>query len=238
MMVRLPLGLRLIAALLLVTPWAAPAAAPRRAHHAIDWTKMAVMTPEGGIRIGNPAAKARLVEYGSFTCPHCAAFAQEAFPLIRDRYVRTGALSFEFRAALRDGADLLAATTVWCGGPAGFVDTAVAVFKAQQNWVDAAAAWAGAHQGALQDPKGDTLPQLAAASGLSAIAAAHGIPAARLDQCLADTKLRDRLAAAAGEAWNTRRIAGTPAFFLNDEQLDNVFGWAALEPQIRARVRG
>ncbi len=40
-----------------------------------DWTRTAAATPEGGYLIGNPAAATRIVEYASYTCPHCAHFA-------------------------------------------------------------------------------------------------------------------------------------------------------------------
>ncbi|HEX2762279.1 MAG TPA: thioredoxin domain-containing protein, partial [Allosphingosinicella sp.] len=57
----------------------APAdAAPvrRSAPVARDWTRTVVATPEGGFRMGNPAARVKLVEYGSLTCGHCAAFSR------------------------------------------------------------------------------------------------------------------------------------------------------------------
>ncbi|HEX8580099.1 MAG TPA: thioredoxin domain-containing protein, partial [Allosphingosinicella sp.] len=39
-----------------------------------DWTQTVSATPAGGFLMGNPAAKVKLVEYGSMTCGHCAAF--------------------------------------------------------------------------------------------------------------------------------------------------------------------
>src|SRR5436309_16013442 len=83
---------------------AAPAlasAAPQRGHappavHR-DWSLVAVRTPEGGVRIGNPAAPVKLVEYGSITCPHCAAFSAEAAAALRASYVGPGRVSWEYR---------------------------------------------------------------------------------------------------------------------------------------------
>lgn len=230
---------RSLACLALLSLSMPAAAAPHRAarHAPSDWTRLAVMTPEGGIRFGNPAAKVRLVEYGSFTCPHCAAFAQEAFPQIRDRYVRTGKLSFEFRPALRDAADMMAGLTAYCGGPDRFYGTALALFTQQKTWLDAASTWAQAHDGQNLEGEG-ALAAFAQGAGLTALAAKNGIPAAQYDQCLADPAARAKLAQVAGDAWNVRQIGGTPAFYLNDDKLDAVYGWAALETRLKAALQG
>jgi protein-disulfide isomerase len=231
---------RLLALLALLFASFAPAtAAPRKParHTTSDWARTATMTPEGGIRIGNPAARVRLVEYGSFTCPHCAAFAKEAFVPLRDRYVRTGKMSFEFRPALRDGVDMMAALTAYCGGPAHFFGIADALYVQQESWMNAAAEWAQAHQAENVEGEG-AMAALAQGAGLTAIAGKAGIAQPRYDQCLADPAARERLAKIAGDAWNVRQIGGTPAFYLNDDKLDGVYGWASLEPRLKAAIAG
>ncbi len=57
----------------LVAPVAA-AGPPAKAQAAHDWSRTVAMTPEGGFRMGNPAAKVKLIEYGSLACPHCRHF--------------------------------------------------------------------------------------------------------------------------------------------------------------------
>lgn len=229
---------RLLAIALACAGLAAAAPAPAATRHAAtDWRRVAAVTPEGGVRIGNPAARVRLVEYASFTCPHCGAFAREAWPQLRDAYIRTGRLSLEFRPALRDGADMMAALTAYCGGPTRFLGTALALFGAQQTWLAAAANWADQHQG--QDLSGEgAMAALASAAGLTAIANRNGIATDRYDQCLTDPAARARLAAVAGDAWDVRKIGGTPAFYLNDDKLEGVYGWAALEPRLKAAIAG
>jgi protein-disulfide isomerase len=39
------------------------------------------------------------------------------------------------------------------------------------------------------------------------------------------------------EAWEKRKIPGTPAFLINGVLQENVSGWDALEPKIRAALR-
>lgn len=225
-------------ALLAAVPALTQARPPVR-HAAQDWTRMAQTTPEGGVRIGNPKAKAQLVEYGSFTCPHCGAFAREAFRPLIDRYVRTGRLSFEFRVALRDKADLAAALTARCAGPQRFFPLAEALFGAQQAWFDRAADYdqKQAPPAAGADPA-TLIGGLADASGIAAIGAKGGVARPVLQHCYGDAGLRDTLSKAAEDAWNVRQIGGTPAFYLNGDKLDGVYGWAALEPQLRAATHG
>ncbi|MCB8828310.1 DsbA family protein, partial [Escherichia coli] len=44
---------------------------------AADWTRHVTQTAKGAFVLGNPAAPIKLVEYGSYTCSHCAAFSKE-----------------------------------------------------------------------------------------------------------------------------------------------------------------
>ena len=92
---------------LAAVPGSAPAQrGPARATH--DWTSVAARTPEGGVRLGNPAAPIKLVEYFSTTCPHCAALARESRPAIMAQ-IRSGRLSLEYRNYVLNGYDLAAA---------------------------------------------------------------------------------------------------------------------------------
>ena len=70
-----------------------------------DWANVVTRTAETGYRMGNPVAPVQLVEFGSRTCPHCAAFAASGMQPLVDKYVRTGKVSYEFRDWLRDGGD-------------------------------------------------------------------------------------------------------------------------------------
>ena len=49
------------------------------------------------IAIGSPKAPVTITEYASMTCPHCAAFGENVFPMLRTRYIDTGKVRFVFR---------------------------------------------------------------------------------------------------------------------------------------------
>ncbi|HWA01088.1 MAG TPA: thioredoxin domain-containing protein [Caulobacterales bacterium] len=47
--------------------------------------------------IGDPNAPAKLIEYASLTCPHCADFEREVFVQIKANYIDTGKCYFTLR---------------------------------------------------------------------------------------------------------------------------------------------
>ena len=59
-----------------------------------QWTDTVQVTERVGYLQGNPAAPIKLIEYGSLTCPACAAFAGDAAEPLRANYVNTGRVSF------------------------------------------------------------------------------------------------------------------------------------------------
>src|SRR6185436_12961187 len=75
------------------------------------------------------------IEYGSLSCSHCAAFSAEGAPALKERYVKTGKVSFEFRNFVRDPYDLTAALLSRCGGTGPFFKLTEQLFADQPNWL-------------------------------------------------------------------------------------------------------
>ena len=42
-------------------------------------------------------APVKMIEYASFTCPHCANFHADVFPKLKADYIDTGKVRFEYR---------------------------------------------------------------------------------------------------------------------------------------------
>lgn len=207
---------------------AATTAAPRVS----DWSKRVSVSPEGYFARGNPAAPVQLVEYASFTCPHCAAFAAEA-PAGLDPLIAAGKVRLEFRPALRDPLDLAAAIVARCTGPQHYFDTAQALFADQERWFAQGADFAA--KDSTQGSPAERLRRLAGGAGLDAIAARYGATPAHLKACFDDTAANIRLTNNAEAAW--KKIKGTPSFFIAGEQ-QPAGSWAALEPLIAAKLKG
>ena len=210
---------------------AAPAA--RTAPAAKDWTKIVVATSEGGFRMGNPLAPLKLVEYGSFTCSHCATFAGEGAPQLIQNYVKTGRVSFEYRTFVRDPFDVAAALVARCAAPANFFRLSHDIFAAHGQWVARLQA-VGPDEvkamNALAVP--ERIARLASIGGFDAMAAKAGVPAAKVRQCLGDEKAMNQLVTMTQIATNKMGLRGTPSFLLNGK-LTDAHSWAALEPLLK-----
>jgi protein-disulfide isomerase len=235
-----------IALLALVSPLAAEAAAPRHlpTHNvqhpsAADWTKVVSLTPDGGIRMGNPNAKVKVVEYFSYTCPHCAAFATEGAGPLAQKYVRGGQVSYEIRVALRDAIDLTMALSARCVAPPRYFDTVGAIMGSQQDWFPKAIDYINANRDKLNSVD-DTaaIHAMLANVGVEAMLAKQGVTPAALDACLASKPAEDILQKTTNDAWNVKHISGTPGFFINDAAQPDIHGWAQLEPAIQTAIKG
>ena len=47
--------------------------------------------------LGPAKAPVTIIEYASMSCPHCAAFEENVFPMLRSKYIDTGKVRFVFR---------------------------------------------------------------------------------------------------------------------------------------------
>lgn len=203
------------------------AAAPAR-----DWTQVTTRTPAGAHIVGNPAARVKLVEYASYTCSHCAAFAAESAPVLKGRMIRSGSTSFEYRHLIRDGLDLAAAVLARCTGTRRFPETSAYIFSTQDQWLPRGIEWQQANgQRIAMYPRLGQIRALADGSGLTAMVEARGLTPAAVDACFADAAGVDqvlRMTAAVPDG-----VDATPSFIINGKLVTGV-GWAGLEPMLRA----
>jgi protein-disulfide isomerase len=227
-------GFFVLAAALAAPAAAAPAhrAPVHRAPAARDWSRTVVATPDGGFRMGNPAARVKLVEYGSLTCPHCRAFAQDGTPQLVAQYVKTGKVSYEFRNYILNGIDVSASLLARCAGAGGFFGMAETLYATQPQWVGRVAALPQAERDQIKAlAEGPRLVRIGEAAGLIPVAARYGVPAARARQCLADPAGLERLGKIV-EAASALGVDGTPTFFVNGARVDGI-EWAQVEPALR-----
>jgi protein-disulfide isomerase len=204
-----------------------------------DWTEIVSETPEGGYRMGNPEAPVKLVEYGSLSCPHCAEFAEQGGPTVRENYVKTGRVSWEFRPYLLFPSDPGVTLLLRCQGASPFFQTSDQLYADQATWMGSLqrAASAPGVEAQLQSmPPQQRAAAMVKMAGLDEFFRGRGMPQARIDSCLADQQaLQDLLART--ERAGEEGVQGTPTFFINGNIVPNAASWAALEPALRAAVR-
>jgi protein-disulfide isomerase len=201
-----------------------------------NWTTTVRQAPNGAFVMGNPAAKAKLVEYLSYTCGHCAHFAAESKAL-KTNYVAKGMVSVEFRNAVRDPYDFAAALLARCGGASKFFANSDAIMAAQPQWLSKANGFARANAERLSKlPINDSLKAIARGVGLDAVMKARGYTIAQIDACLTSKPDQQKIAGMRNEAWTARQLTGTPSFLVNDRLAANTSDWAALEPKLKAAI--
>ena len=152
---------------------------------------------------GSVDAPVEIIEYGSFTCPHCAAFHADQYQQIKTNYIDTGKVRFIFREVYFDRFGLWASMIARCGGELRFFGISDLLYSTQQDWT------AG----------GD--PALIA-ENLRKIGLTAGLDTAMLDTCLNDEVMAQTLV-----AWHTENstrdgVEGTPTFFVNGTKYSNM----------------
>lgn len=199
-----------------------------------NWTANVLRSAIGSHVMGNPAAKVKVIEYLSFTCPHCAHFASDSAVPLKKNYVSTGKVSVEFRNAVRDQFDMTAALAARCGAPANFFRNSEAILAAQPVWISKAQAYVTANGPALQKmPINTALQTIGAKLGFAALVK---VTPAQLNACMVDKVAQKQLVSMTNEAFNERRITGTPSFVINGQLADNTSDWETLEPRLKAAI--
>ncbi|MFC7536473.1 DsbA family protein [Sphingomonas sp. GCM10030256] len=217
------------------TSTGAPNVAPVAAPNGGDWSKTVSQTPEGGVLMGNPDAKVKLVEFGSMTCSHCAEFSEAGMPKLVDQYVKAGNVSFEFRNFVRDPLDITMALVARCAGASPtFFTLTDGLFADQKAVFERYQAVPQEQLAALQGMQpAQQFAAMAKFANLQEWAAQRGVPSAKSSQCLANQAEIDRLVQMQSDAVSQYNVPGTPAFVINGKLVENAANWASLEPKIK-----
>jgi protein-disulfide isomerase len=202
-----------------------------------DWTEQVTATPQGGFLMGNPDAPVKLVEYASLTCPHCRDFTAHAADALRQNYVKTGRVSWEFRNFVLNPLDVAATLLARCQGPGPYFKLAEQAYADQDQWVKK---FNDAGEAELKRisalPEDQQFVALAKAAGLDQFFRARGLPEAKIEACLKDKAGLQRIIALRDLGSNSDKVTGTPSFLINGELQENVYDWPTLEGKLRGAL--
>jgi protein-disulfide isomerase len=145
--------------------------------------------------LGDPKAPVTMIEYASFTCPHCAHFATAILPEVKKKWVDTGKVKLIYRDFPLDQTALKAAQLAECAGKDKYFGVVDVIFGTQQKWATAS------------DPIGELAKLLRIA----------GMGEAEVKACLANDAVANGVVAdyRGGE---TLGVNSTPTLFINGEQ--------------------
>mgnify|MGYP002628249127 CR=1 FL=1 len=154
--------------------------------------------------LGNPDAAVEVIEYASFTCPHCAAFHANQFQELKANYIDTGLIKFVYREIYFDRFGLWASMVARCGGEMRFFGISDMLYDQQREWI------AGGQDPAL------------IAGNLRRIGLTAGLDGEQVDACLSDPTTAQTLVAWFEENSARDEITSTPSFIINGEKFSNM----------------
>ena len=166
--------------------------------------------------LGSAKAPVSITEYASMTCPHCAAFEQNVFPMLKSKYIDTGKVRFVFREFPLDIKAAAASMLARC--IAG--DDAEKYFGAVDSLFK------------LQDPL-----MAETKATLKLIGEQAGMSEQAVGTCEKDQALLDKLKADQAFAFEVLKVDATPTFFINGEMLKGAMSFEELEKKIKALLK-
>lgn len=152
---------------------------------------------------GSADAKVEIIEYASFTCPHCASFHAGPYKDLKKDYIDTGKVKFVYREVYFDRFGLWASMIARCAGPDRFFGMTDLIYKEQSLWSRAG------------DPA-------AIVTELRKIGLKGGLDNDTLDACLEDADNAQALVAWYQENAERDNIRSTPSFLINGEPYSNM----------------
>ncbi|WP_341367424.1 DsbA family protein [Yoonia sp. BS5-3] len=153
---------------------------------------------------GNPDADVEVIEYASFTCPHCASFHANQFQLLNSNYLETGKIRFVYREVYFDRPGLWASMIARCTGDSDFFFAfSDLLYQRQSEWL------------AGGDPS-------VIINELRTLAKTAGLDDATLDACLSDAAKAEALFTWYQENADRDGINSTPSFLIDGEKYGNM----------------
>jgi protein-disulfide isomerase len=202
----------------------------RRAMIALAAAATAAMTPAlaqetttatstaapGDFSLGSPDAKVKMVEYASFTCPHCAHFHETVFGQLKKDYIDTGKVRFTLREVYFDRYGLWGALIARCGGEMKYFGIHDMLFSKQKEWA------------ASDDPA-------QVVENLKTIGRAAGLDDAAMDACMNDKANAEALIKQFQTNFEADGVEGTPTLFINGTKYSNM-SYEELKPILDAEL--
>jgi protein-disulfide isomerase len=146
--------------------------------------------------LGTPDAKVTLMEYASFTCPHCANFHSTVFKDLKKDYIDTGKVHFVYREVFFDRYGLWAAMVARCGGEMKYFGVSDILYTTQKEWA------------ASDDPN-------VVVGNLKKIGLTAGMDEAQLDSCLRDGATAQAMIDHYEANMKEYDVKGTPTLVIN-----------------------
>jgi protein-disulfide isomerase len=155
------------------------------------------------IILGNEEAKVTLIEYASYTCPHCGNFHSAVLRPLRADYIDTGLVKFIHREVYFDKFGLMAAMIANCGGTEKYYPVSGVIYETQQEW--------------LGDGTEGTI-----INNLMKIGLKSGLTQESVTACLTDNARAEAMVATYQARAGADEVNSTPTLFVNGVKYSNM----------------
>jgi len=158
------------------------------------------------MRMGNPDAPVTVIEYASYTCPHCGRFHDGPFKQLKADYIDSGKINFVYREVYFDRFGLWASAIARCtGSTEAFFGITDMLYATQAEWSRAG----GDDPGAIADE-------------LRKIGRVAGLDGDAMEACLTDGGNLRTLVAWYQENAAEDGVSSTPSFVINGKTYTNM----------------
>jgi protein-disulfide isomerase len=203
-----PVRLAALSLFLLSAVFAAP---PAQAGKAETLTLLAKSPALPDMALGKDKAPITIIEYSSLTCPHCAAFEENVFPMLRSKYIDTGKVRFdsrEFPLEPKAAAASMLARCIAANDAPRYFDAVTMLFKQQD---------------AVVEHTVETLKDIGGHFGMSE---------QDVDACEKNQDQLDKLSADQKFAFDQLKVDATPTFFINGEISKGAMSFEELDKRL------
>jgi protein-disulfide isomerase len=166
--------------------------------------------------LGQEKAPVTIYEFASMSCPHCAAFEQNVFPMIRSKYIDTGKVRYifrEFPLDIKAAAASMMARCVANGDAEKFFATLDAMFKRQEP---------------LMTQTQETLRAIGKEAGMDDNGA---------EVCIKNQAMLDKLSADQKFANEELKVDATPTFFINGTMTKGAISFEEFEEKLKPLLK-
>jgi protein-disulfide isomerase len=166
--------------------------------------------------LGSANASVTITEFASMSCPHCAAFEQNVFPMIRSKYIDAGKVRYVFREFPLDIKAAAASMVARCmagDNTEKFFGAIDIMFKQQDQ---------------LMTDTQETLKRIGGQAGMSGDA---------VEACVKNQATLDKLSADEKFANETLKVDATPTFFINGEMSKGAMSFEEMDQKIKAALK-
>ena len=167
--------------------------------------------------IGNGDSNVHIVEFVSYTCPHCANFHNGPYGNLKQDYIDTNKIKFEIREMIWDAPGWIVSVVGRCGNAENYFSFVDLVFAKQQEWTQL-------------KTQGDV------AQRIKSMAVSVGYDGNEIDECFQDKDYQESLVMHSRAQAQELGITSTPSFVVNGRHLKSFNGYDDLVTAIEAQL--